>query len=246
MYRRKRTAILAIILIGLVSLMFSSRALAKLTTLYPAAGETPGIELVLSPEVTTSDLSLELTLAAAEKVVAHRLAQLEIPAAYQIHQSDGQLVVTLPGGVNTPYINNVIAHVGEIQFIDGGVDAPPIGEQIQTGPVTDPAENMYELLFTGENVSEVVLPDVGTGQIFYEMSLDDSASENFEDFFATQPENYVCIVMDQEVISCSEMYYWADGVLEIIPSLSSGSVTNLAELAIFLNSGPLPYSFDVQ
>ena len=51
---------------------------------------------------------------------------------------------------------------------------------------------------------------------------------------------FVCLAIDGEVINCSTMYHWSGTMIKILPDLGSGAGISLADLAIFLESGPLP------
>ena len=245
----KRSSIIpTLLLVGLLSFAFSSRALANLSTFYPTTGEALGTELILNPDISTItvDDTLELNLLDAEQVVAHRLAQLNVPQPYQVVRHQGQLVVTLPERADTPYVNSVIAHVGQVKFIDGGEVAPQVGQKIQTGAASTPDQAIYHTLFTGEEVLEVSSPNTGAGQIFYQVRLQAAATERFTEFAWGPSKNHICIVLDEEVISCSAMYHWEQDTLEILPHFSSGSVVSMADLAIFLESGPLPLPLEIQ
>lgn len=247
MTRHKITLFQFLLLIGLLSFVFSSRALADLTIVYPTSGEAFGSEIILNPEADgLTEATLELQLLDAEQVIERRLTQLDIPQPYQVTRYNEQLVVTLPEGSDTPYVNSILAHVGEIEFIDGGQARPPLGQHITTTDQTNPDKNVYQTLFSGQEVESVLPPDPTTGQIFYQMALSKQAAKNFAEFAHTRSGNYVCIVMDQEVIGCSAMYYWADGTLEILPNLRAGSVVSFEDLTIFLQSGPLPIPLEIQ
>ncbi len=245
---KKSTIILTLIFIGLLSFAFSSRALAALTTIYPRTGQVNHTNLILNPDFNTAtmDADLELDLMDAEVVLERRLAQLNVPTPYQIVRHNDQLLVQLPKDADTPYVNGVLAHIGVVEFIDGGAATPPIGHRIEIGSVTNPDMNVYERLFTGEAVTQVSTPNATTGQIFYELELGEEAGNKVAEFVHSDTRNYICIAIDQEVVSCSKMYHWAEGTLEILPNLSSGTGIGLAELAIFLDSGPLPLALSIQ
>jgi preprotein translocase subunit SecD len=235
-------------LLGLLGFVFSSRALADLTTVYPSSGAAFGSEIILNPEAAgaLTEASLALQLLDAEQVIERRLAQLDIPEPYQVVRHDEQLVVTLPEEANTPYVNSVLAHVGEIEFIDGGQARPPLGQYVTTAAEANLDKNVYETLLTGQDIEQVLLPDNATGQIFYQIALSEKGAKDFAAFAHTQSDNYICIVMDQEVIGCSNMYYWADGTLEILPNLRAGLIPSFEDLTIFLQSGPLPIPLEIQ
>jgi preprotein translocase subunit SecD len=143
------------------------------------------------------------------------------------------LVVRLPHGQNIPYIAVVISSVGEIKFIDGGQNSPPVGQ-------ADAPSQIYQTLFTGQEIESAEPPDSTAGQIFYRLTLQPAASERLATFIQTQPQRYICMVVDGQVLNCSVMYHQAGNTIEILPGLSSGTFLSLADLAIFLESGPLP------
>ncbi len=243
MLRRQIILFMALALIGLLSFIYSSRALADLATFSPTSGRAIGAELVLNPtgKASLSSGDLDLKLVEAQAVVEQRLMQLNL-RPHQVLIDRGQLLVDMPEPENMSYVRRVIGHQGHIEFIDGGPVSPPLGQRLQTRS----GDSAYPLLFKGQAVTDILLPDAGTGQIFYELTLDEAATARLTKFVETRPDHYICIVVDQEVIACSEMYHWAEGQLDILPNLSSGSVINLSDLALFLKSGPLPMALYVQ
>ena len=246
---RKNTIIFSLLLLGILSFTFSTQAFAAWTTLYPTPKEVEGSELILNPPsslVEADDLSLNLQLVAAEDVVERRLAHLEISQPYQVLVHEDKLIVSLPERANTPYVNSVIAHVGKIEFVDGGMDSLRVGEKIKTGAKPNSAQGLYQTLFTGQDVAEIVSPDAAAGQLFHQLTLEAEAAQRVSAFMDSHAGNHVCIVLDQEVVSCSTMYHWLENTLEILPNLNSNSVVSLADLAIFLDSGPLPVPLQIQ
>jgi preprotein translocase subunit SecD len=238
---------IALALIGISSLIYSSKALANIV-FYPLSDDVLKTKVILKPDTTSSPDAaiLEGDLLDARQVVARRLDQLNLSGPYYLVNQSGQLAVTLPESEKMPYIINIITHVGEIEFIDGGIESPPLGQQIKTGFQANPGQNIYPVLFTGQEVEEVVPPDSATGQIFYRLNLNPAAAHRFADFVETQPDHYVCMVIDKQVINCSIMYHWNHKRLDILPNLSSGAVISLADLAVFLDSGPLPVPLQVE
>jgi preprotein translocase subunit SecD len=110
---------------------------------------------------------------------------------------------------------------------------------VEIGLEADPERHVYPLLFSGHEIREVVPPDPETGEIFYQLSLQPEAAQRFADFAETN-EGYICLAIDGEVINCSTMYHWSGTMIKILPDLGSGANISLADLAIFLESGPLP------
>ena len=245
---RKNTVILSLLFLGILSFTFSTRAFAW-TTLYPSPKQAQGSQVILNPasaDLTADEAALKLQLVAAEDVVERRLAHLEISPPYQVTVYDGKLIVSLQERTNTPYVSSVIAHVGKIEFVDGGVAGLTVGQKIKTGVEPDFAQDLYQTLFTGQEVAEIVSPDAAAGQIFHQLTLDMAAAQRLSSFLDNATGNHICIVLDQEVVSCSTMYHWVDHTLEILPNLNSNSVVTLADLAIFLDSGPLPMPLQIE
>ena len=232
---------IALALIGISSLIYSSKALANIV-FYPLPEDALKTRVILKPNPSASlnAAILESGLSDARRVVDRRLDQLNLSGPYYLTSQPGQLAVTLPESERVSYVVNIITHVGEIEFIDGGAESPPLGRKIQTGLQANPDQNIYPLLFASQEVEEVIPPDSTTGQIFYRLALNPAAAHRFSDFVETQPDHYVCMVMDKQVINCSIMYHWNQNMIDILPNLSSGAVISLADLAVFLDSGPLP------
>ncbi|MBN1994589.1 MAG: hypothetical protein JW953_17960 [Anaerolineae bacterium] len=238
---------IALTLVGVLSLIYSSRALADLV-LNPVADDALRTQVILKPDlvVLPGQAVLEADLRDARQVVARRLEQLDLPEPYYLVSQPGQLAVTLPETEKIPYVINILTHVGEIEFIDGGLERPPLGRQVATGLQSKPEQNIYRVLFAGQEIDEVAPPDSTTGQIFYRLVLDPTASRRVAQFVEAQPEHYICMVVDKQVINCSAMYHWSDHTLDILPNLGSGSLVSLADLAVFLDSGPLPVPLKVK
>ena len=172
------------------------------------------------------------------KVVAQRLDQFNAAGSYQLVVQHGQLSLTLPATEQTPYIVDLVSRVGQIEFIDGGATSPPLGRWVR--------QNEYNVLFTTHDVEAVTPPNTETGQIFYRLKLTSAGSQKMGEFVTNQSDHYICIVIDQQVINCSSMYHLTDDTLDILPSLGSGNMINLNDLAVFVKSGPLPISLSVE
>ena len=231
---RKRHLIiflLALLLFGLFSVSYSAQVIADLRTFYQDPRDGLEVDVVLKPQ--TSAGTNQIDLATTQQTVERRLHNLYLAGTYTIVPQNNQLIVKLPHDQNIPYVALVISSVGEIEFIDGGKDSPPVG-QTAASPQT------YQTLFTGQEIESAEPPDSAAGQIFYRLTLQPAASERLATFIQTQPQRYICMVVDGQVLNCSVMYHQAGNTMEILPGLSSGTFLSLADLAIFLESGPLP------
>jgi hypothetical protein len=226
----------ALIIVGTLSLVYSSRALADLI-FYPVPGDGLQTQLVLRPDS-------QVNLADAGQVIARRLDQLNLSQSYQLVVHSDYIKITLPDTERIPYVIDMITRVGEIEFIDGGAVSPPLGQRVETG--LPAAESVYPVLFDAQEVDDVVPPDTATGQIFYRLVLSSAGAERMANFVENQPDHYVCMVIDRQVINCSSMYHWGDQTLDILPSLGSGAVVSLNDLALFIESGPLPVPLNIE
>jgi preprotein translocase subunit SecD len=206
-----------------------------------------GVELILIPDpiISSTTATEEIKLLQAQQVVARRLGKLRLAGSYNVVIQDDQLVARLPDSENMPYIASVVSSVGEIEFINGGDISPPVGRRVKTAAQANPERNIYQTLFTGQEVETAMLPDPAAGQIFYQLTLKPATVERLSSFVKTQAGYYVCMVMDEQVINCSMMHHWSGNTVEILPSLSSGVAISLADLAVFLDSGPLPMPLKV-
>jgi preprotein translocase subunit SecD len=233
---RKYLAILVVLcLLGAISLIYGSRALADLSVFDPADNVFE-VKLILAPD-TIIPGNQEVELIAARPVIARRLDKLELNGPYNLVIRNGYLEVTLPQGQNIPYIASVLTSVGEITFI-GSKEWPLPGE------VVNPEAQLGDrsrgaILFTSREVTEITPPDSTSGQIFYRLTLEPAAAERLADFQAVNQGAYICMVLDEQVINCSTMYHQANQELEILPEFSSGDPINMTDLEVFLYSGPL-------
>jgi hypothetical protein len=225
---------IALLLVGALSLVYSTRAVADLI-FFPTPLRDFQTRIILVPGLTGANTT---ELLETRDVVAQRLDQLNMTGNYQLVAQNGHLNLTLPATEKTSYIIDLISHVGQIEFIDGGATSPPLGRWVQ--------KDEYDVLFTVQDVEMVTPPNTQTGQIFYRLSLTPSGSQRMAEFVTNQNDHYVCTVIDQQVINCSSMYHLTGTTLDILPSLSSGNMISLNDLAIFIKSGPLPVPLIVE
>jgi preprotein translocase subunit SecD len=230
--------IIVLVLVGLLSLIYSSKSLADLI-LTPLPADNFNVGIILRP---LAGAQPEGVLVTAGQVVNRRLAQLNLSGRYVVLNQPGQLAVSLPNNDQTPYMLKLITHVGQIEFIDGGI-TPPLAHEVQTGSQADPVHGVYQLLFAGQEVEDVAPPDSVSGQIFYRLTLNSAAATRLTQ---TQTGHYICMVMDKQVIHCSSLYHINGNTLDILPHLASGTSVSLADLAIFLESGPLPAPLTIE
>jgi preprotein translocase subunit SecD len=244
--------LVVVFIIAALGLMYSSQVIADLTVLYPTSVDVSGAKIVLrpskaAPSATTSEQSYQLVAQDAGRVVAERLEQLHLRGYYAVDIRDNLVEVTLPDLENTTYIVDIISRVGEVEFIDGGTGTPPVGRYVKTESRNELAtrDKSYSVLFKGREIKAIIPPEARDGEIFYQLELQPHAASRFATFLDANSNAYVCLVLDKQVINCSKMYHLADDRLDILPNLSGGTGLSLADLGVFISSGPLPVSLDV-
>jgi len=230
----------ASLLIAATGLIYAPSVLANLSRLLAAPVDVLGTTFTLRP---VDQPVTPAVLYEAEKIMADRLDQYQLNGKYKIVvlPNEEQLKVTLPDTGNTPHLINVITRVGQIAFIDGGLQSPPVGQRILLSAQPGDQLPVYPPLFTGRDLNAVVSPQTNPGELFYRISLKTDAAARFH----SPNKNYVCLVLDNTVTNCSNMYRWAENALQILPNLGDNAGISLQDLAVFLRSGPLPAPFEV-
>lgn len=234
MKRQGAIFVMASVLIAALGLWFVPPVVAGLPGLMTDVGiMATGPTFALRPVQACSFAELQQ----AEQVISARLSgmQLDGPFEVVVREELQQLQVKLPPGDTTPQIVSIITREGDARFIDAGSQLPQIGATIQ-------AED-YPTLFTGEDVQEMVPPAKDSGDLFYTITLDPNSARQLENFNAQQG-HYVCLVVDNELASCSKMYHLLANTLEILPNVSSSDFS-LDNLAVLLTNGSLPTRFEV-
>ena len=220
-------------------LIYGSKVVAQLRLDSRIAIDEQGTQIILTPK--NSSVSQEYLLE-AQRVVTKRLNQLQPADYHQVLTDQGYLEVHLTDSEDAPHLINIVSRVGEVEFIDGGSE-PPIGKFVETTSAASPSTGAYQTLFSGQDIMSVLPPE--DGQLFYQIIPTPAAAQRFSEFIMAHPNGYICLVIDDEVINCSKMYFWSGDTLEILPNLSSETGLSLSDLGVFLNSGPLPISLQV-
>ncbi len=246
MKRQLAIFLIVSVIITVWGFSYASRAVANFAILYPTRVDVSGTKIVLRPK-NLGPLSLEaaeeltLVMQDNQQVIKQRLEQLNV-SSYHIKEQDNQLEIFLPHAERTPYVINIITHVGQIEFIDGGHKLPSWGEFIKMEPA---AYETYPVLFTGQDISAIIPPNRDSGEIFYQVELQPEAAQRVAHFIYSEAQAYTCLVIDKQIINCSKMYHLAGNTLDILPNLDSSTGLNLNDLAVFFKSGPLPMPLEL-
>ncbi|GAB4425016.1 MAG: hypothetical protein Kow0031_04330 [Anaerolineae bacterium] len=233
MKRQGAIFVMASVIIAALGLWFVPPVVAGLPGLMAVSGIASGEALTLRPASVCSPAEMQR----AQQVTSARLAGLSLDGPVEVvaGPEGQQLQVTLPPGASTPQVISVITQEGDARFIDAGSQMPRLGAIIEPGD--------YPTLFTGEDVADMTPPRRDSGELFYTITLHPNSARQLENFNAQQG-HYVCLVVDDEVASCSKMYHLLANTLEILPHLSSPDFS-LDDLTVLLTSGSLPTRFEL-
>jgi hypothetical protein len=231
MKRQFAIFVMTFLLIAVIAAFSLPRVLGDLV---PA---TPNPEAVIVLQAADRDGCAASDLLLARHVIDQRLAYLEMGGDYEIvvREPDKALQLTLPAGEATPQLVNVVTQIGEVKFVDAGSRQPQPGHLDSVGD--------YQTIFSSGDISAVSVPEAGTGELFYQLTLQPEAAPKLDKFDTSTPGSFVCLAVDDVLASCSEMYHRNGNTLEILPSIS-GDIT-VDELALLLSSGPLPTRFEI-
>ena len=237
MKRQFAIFIISSIVIAVAGLVYSLQSLAQVLTVSPDGLPPPGAVIQLNPDQMKTVRIADL--AKAQKVVRHRLDQLALPGYYAVQMQGNHLRVTLPHGEDTLYIVNILTRVGDVRFVDGG-KRPASGRQYD-----QTAANLagYPTLFARDDIQATIVPNAELGEIFYQITLSPAAANRFE-AFNRQDDHYMCLALDGQLTNCTQMYHWSGQTIDILPGATGDF--SLADIVIFLRSGPLPMPLSVQ
>jgi len=233
--------IIASLIIAAVALSYGTTVAADISRAEPVLIDQPGVKIVLGPQ-NGADLAAapKEYILEAQRVINRRLDQLQPDGAFDTTVKQNRLEVHLPDQADIPAIVNIITRPGEVEFIHGGREIPPVGHEIETGPAE---ASKYQTLFRGRDIVAVHLPD--SGDIFYQITLHPATAGRMADFIENHAGEYICLVIDRHMVNCSKIYYWSGQTLDILPNIGGNIPLTLADLAIFLDSGPLPVPLEV-
>jgi hypothetical protein len=156
------TFIIASLLIAAFVLTYSSKVVASFDLPSSVLVDRPGLKIVLTPKTTTNLTNKpEEYILEAQRVVTQRLDQLQPSGSFEVIVKPDQLEVTLSPRGNIAHIINLLTRQGEVEFINGGLEMPSIGQPVATGPETRLEQSIYQRLFTGRDIAAVIPPDSG-------------------------------------------------------------------------------------
>lgn len=221
-----------------------------------------GLQVVLEADLPEGQTLQEGAMEAARIIVDNRVNGLGVTEPLVQLQGDNRMIVELPGVSDPELAISTLRETGLLEFIDAGRSPIPDGTIVQTtfgdnrpaategepssqeGSATQP-ETVYDTVITGSDLADVSNAGLNTTSRVVEInfSLTSEGGQKFGEYTGANVGNYLCIVIDKEVLSCPVVNARIDSNGTI--SLGSDSLEQGQSLAIQLRYGALPVPLKV-
>ncbi|MCB0165035.1 MAG: protein translocase subunit SecD, partial [Anaerolineae bacterium] len=221
-----------------------------------------GLQVVLEADLPEGQTLQEGAMEAARIIVDNRVNGLGVTEPLVQLQGDNRMIVELPGISDPELAISTLRETGLLEFIDAGRSPIPDGTVVQTtfgdnrpaetgGEPTSqegedpPPEQVYDTVITGSDLADVSNAGINTNSRVVEInfSLTSEGGQKFGEYTGANVGNYLCIVIDKEVLSCPVVNARIDSNGTI--SLGSDSLEQGQALAIQLRYGALPVPLKV-
>jgi protein-export membrane protein SecD/preprotein translocase SecF subunit len=229
-----------------------------------------GLQVLLEVDLPPAQEIGPEALETARVIVENRVNGLGVVEPLVQTQGDRRIIVELPGIEDEELAIATIRETGLLEFVDVGRAPREIGTVLQTDYLTGaeatpeptatitatqtmtdtgevlPAleEEVYHTVMTGSLLESVSVgrDQVGGLEIYFE--LDDEGAGIFADHTASHINQFLCIVLDKQVISCPRIQTTIpDGRGRITGSFS---LEEVRKLAVQLRYGSLPIPLRVE
>ncbi len=230
-----------------------------------------GLQVLLAADVHEGQKLEAVSMETARRIVENRVNSLGLAEPVVQAQGERRIIVELPGIENPEQAVETIKGTALLEFVDAGnislppgtvvtttlggpqvtppgTEMPPTAESpitaTQPTPPPSPGRMTYETIFTGAALKNVGLDRTQQGEYIIPFELNPDAAEIFSDYTASHVGQYLCIVLDKEVISCPVVKDHIPGGQASI----SGKFTfdDARQLAIQLRYGALPVPLRVE
>jgi len=230
-----------------------------------------GLQVLLAADVHEGQELDAASMETARRIVENRVNSLGLAEPVVQAQGERRIIVELPGIENPEQAVETIKGTALLEFVDAGniplprgtvvtttlggpqgtlpgTESPPTAESpitaTQPTPPPSPGQMTYETILTGAALKNVGLDRTQQGEYIIPFELNPDAAEIFSDYTASHVGQYLCIVLDKEVISCPVVKDHISGGQASI----SGKFTfdDARQLAIQLRYGALPVPLRVE
>ncbi len=232
-----------------------------------------GLQVLLAADAPEGQALDAASMETARRVVENRVNGLGLTEPVVQAQGERRIIVELPGIENPEQAVETIKGTALLEFVDAGNIPLPPGTIITTTlggprgtlpgtavtPTTSPSPTVelepaassettgkmiYETILTGAGLKNVGLDRTQQGEYIIPFELNLDAAQIFADYTASHVGQYLCIVLDKEIISCPVVKDHIPGGRATI----SGKFTfdGARQLAIQLRYGALPIPLRVE
>ena len=222
-----------------------------------------GLQVVLEADLPPGQELTPGAMEAARIVVDNRVNGLGVTEPLVQLQGNNRMIVELPGVSDPELAISTLRETGLLEFVDAGHTPIPDGTLITTslgGPppakteqgntesssqTTTPPDHVYQTIITGRDLDQVSNAGLNPNRRVVEInfSLKPDGGKKFGEYTGANIGNYLCIVLDKEVLSCPTVNARIDTNGTI--SLGNASLEEGQALAIQLRYGALPVPLKV-
>jgi len=225
-----------------------------------------GLQVLLAADVPEGQELDPASMETARRIVESRVNGLGLTEPLVQAQGERRIIVELPGIDNPEQAVQTIKGTALLEFIDAGpvplmpgtlvtttLGGPDLGQasvagKAITGTETSnviPADTrILETVLTGASLNNVGLNVDEQSNYIVPFELNDEGAQIFADYTASHVGQYLCIVLDKEVISCPRV----DSAIPGGEAMIRGdfSYDTARHLAVQLRYGALPVPLKVE
>lgn len=226
-----------------------------------------GLKVLLAADIPEGQNIDTIAMETARQIVENRVNGLGLTEPVVQAQGERRIIVELPGIEDPQLAVETIRGTALLEFVDAGYAplsrgtiisttlsgpspaeerAMPSTEITTTAPITStPSPRVYETIITGAALKQVGLDRSETNEYRIPFELYSDAAETFSRYTASHIGQYLCIVLDKEVISCPSI---RDAIPDGRGTITLGNATyqEARNLAIQLHYGALPVPLRVE
>ncbi|MFQ5812315.1 MAG: protein translocase subunit SecD [Anaerolineae bacterium] len=222
-----------------------------------------GMQVLLEADLPEGQEIEAGAMDAAKVIVKNRVDALGVAEPLVQSQGERRIIVELPGVQDPELAIATIRETGLLEFIDGGTTflppdtvvkttiggaVAPTEEITETSTVTPtvpvPPEQVYDTVMTGKELDTVNVSLDRLGKPEIQFSLKSEGAKTFGDFTSRSVGQFLCIVLDKQVISCPRIQTAiTEGRARITGDFT---LEEARSLAIQLRYGSLPIPLRVE
>ncbi len=225
-----------------------------------------GLQVLLAANLPGGAQPTADQMESARRIIEDRVSGLGVAEPIIQLQGDDRILVELPGVTDRNLAIDLIKQTGQLEFVDGGFTPPPAGTSISTTfslyrgllypdtsanavPIdpereqTAEGRTLWKTAFTGEIIetADVGVDNLGSSVVNFTIRL--QYQDRFRAFTQEKLSQALCIVLDQQVLSCPIIRAVLDSGGQISGNFTPDSARSLA---LVLSYGSLPVPLEIE